>query len=282
MRLKGKVAVITGAGRGIGKAIALRFAHEGASIVVAARTKDEVQDTVRGIVADGGVALGVQTDVSSLESVSSFFQTAVRQFDTIDILVNCAAIQGSIGPLHEIDTDGWVRTIQTNLIGTFLCTKIVLPVMIGKKSGKIITFSGGGAVSPRPRFTAYATSKAAVVRFTESLAEEVGEFNIQVNAIAPGAVNTRMVDEIIQAGEKAGQKEFVEAQERLQLGGTSPDKAVELSLFLASAESNGITGKLISAAWDPWQEESFVALLKQDKDFATLRRIDNKAFYKRA
>jgi NAD(P)-dependent dehydrogenase (short-subunit alcohol dehydrogenase family) len=282
MRLKDKVAVITGAGRGIGKAIAIGFAREGASVVIADRSKDDAQDTVRGIVADGGVALTVQTDVSSPESVSSLFQTAVCQFGTIDILVNCAGIQGPIGPLHEIDTDGWVRTIQTNLIGTFLCTKIVLPVMIGKKSGKIITFSGGGAVSPRPRFTAYATSKAAVVRFTETLAEEVGEFNIQVNAIAPGAVNTGMVDEIIQAGEKAGQQEFVEAQKRLQLGGASPDKAVELALFLASEESNGITGKLISAVWDPWQEESFVALLKQDKDFATLRRIDNKTFYKRA
>jgi NAD(P)-dependent dehydrogenase (short-subunit alcohol dehydrogenase family) len=282
MRLRNKVAVITGSGRGIGKAIAVRFAREGASIVVAARTNDEVQDSVRGIVADGGVALGMPTDVSSLESVSSLFQTAVRQFGTVDILVSCAAIQGPIGPLHEIDTDRWVRTIQTNLIGTFLCTKIVLPVMIGKKSGKIITFSGGGAVSPRPRFTVYATSKAAVVRLTESLAEEVGEFNIQVNAIAPGPVNTKLVEEIIQAGEKAGQKEFTEAQKRLQLGGVSPDKAVELALFLASEESNGITGKLISAVWDPWQEESFVNLLKQDKDFATLRRIDNKTFYKRA
>lgn len=282
MRLRNKVAVITGGGRGIGKAIALRFAREGASIVVAARSKDEVQDTVRGIVADGGVALGMQTDVSSLESVSSFFQTAVRQFGTIDILVSGAAIQGSIGPLHEIDNDGWVRTIQINLVGTFFCIKLVLPIMIREKRGKIITFSGGGAVSPRPRFTAYATSKAAIVRFTESLAEEVREFNIQVNAIAPGPVNTRMVGEIIQAGEKAGQEEFVEAQERSQLGGVSPDKAVELALFLASEESNGITGKLISAVWDPWQEESFVALLKEDRDLATLRRIDNKTFYRRA
>jgi len=276
MRLKDKVAIITGGGRGIGKAIALAFAKEGASVVIASRTLSELQQTAKEIQAFGYPILAVQTDVSNRNDVENLVRQTVEKFGTADILVTDAAVQCPIGSLVTNDPDDWIQAININLIGTFLCMKAVLPLMVEKRSGKIITLSGGGATSPRPCFTAYAASKAAVVRLTETLAEEVKEFNIQVNAIAPGPVNTKMLDDILQAGEKAG-REFTEAQKRAEKGGVSPEQAATLALFLASSESDGITGKLISAVWDDWKNPLF----RTDKDFATLRRIDGKNFFRR-
>jgi NAD(P)-dependent dehydrogenase (short-subunit alcohol dehydrogenase family) len=144
--------------------------------------------------------------------------------------------------------------------------------MIEARSGKIVTFSGGGATWPRPNFSAYAASKAAVVRLTETLAHEVQPYNIQVNAIAPGAIDTRMIDVVLTAGQKAGQKDLEEAR-RVRAGqSTSPDRVVELALFLASAASDGLTGRLISAAWDDWSDSPSWVARVMDSDLYTLRR----------
>ena len=251
--LKGKIAIITGAARGIGRAVASAFVQNGAAVVVVSRTCAEIDDTVKLLKDIGGRAIGVVADVSNCREVDGVVQKTISAFQTVDILVNCAGIQKPIGPLLENDIERWIENIQINLIGTVICCKAVLPVMIKKGKGNIINFSGGGATSSRPGFSAYACSKAAVVRFTEVLADEVKGYNIRVNAIAPGAVNTKMLDEVLEAGPLAG-SELEEARLRAQKGGNSPDLASSLAVFLASDKSDGLTGRLISAIWDNWQQ----------------------------
>ena len=166
MLLKGRVAVVTGAGRGIGKAIALGLAREGADIVAVSRTPSDIEQTAEQILELGRRAVPFSADVSNPEDVTKLVRHVLRGFHTIDVLVNNAAILGPIGPMHCNDTEHWIRTIGVNLTGVFLCSREVLPVMIQNRRGKIINLSGGGAVYARPRFTAYSASKAAVVRLT--------------------------------------------------------------------------------------------------------------------
>lgn len=273
MKLKDKVAVVTGAGRGIGKAIALAFAREGADVVVVSRTPSEVKETAAQIEALGRHALALRVDVSRVQDVENMVASATEEFGRIDVLVNNAGILGPVGPLVENDVKHWIETIKVNLIGTFLCCEVVLPVMIAQRKGKIINISGGGAAYPNPRFSAYATSKAAVVRLTDTLAEELREFNIQVNAIAPGAINTGIQEEILAAGKVAGEKALAEARKVRETGGTPLNVPAALAVFLASEESEGLTGKLISAVWDDWQNLGKRVSEIVSTDLYTLRRV---------
>lgn len=275
LRLAGKVAIVTGGGRGIGKAIALAFAREGADIVVASRTTTEVEETRMQITALGRQALAIRADVSTRKDVEGMIGRTLSEFGKVDILVNNAGIQGPIGPLVESDADRWIETIRVNLIGPYLCSRAVLPIMIERRQGKIINVSGGGSTFPRPFFTAYGASKTAVVRLTESLAEEVKVFNIQVNAIAPGAVNTRMLEEILAAGQAAGSKALAEARHQRETGGFPAEKAASLAAFLASPESDGLTGRLISAVYDDWQDLPGQIPEVMASDLYTLRRISS-------
>ena len=272
--LRDKVVIVTGGNRGIGKTLAKAFLRDGARVVIAARSKIEIHNTVKELSSLGQI-MGVRTDVSNKYEVHTLMQETIREFQSIDILVNAAGIQIPIGPLVEVDTEEWISNIQVNLIGTMLCCKEVLPIFVSERKGKIINFSGGGATSPRPNFSAYACSKAAIVRFTETLAEEVKGYSIDVNAIAPGAVNTRMLDEIIEAGPAAGE-ELKAAQNRKAQGGMPPELAAELALFLASDASNGLTGKLISAPhddWKAWDRKKIEELMAGPS--LTLRRLDS-------
>jgi 3-oxoacyl-[acyl-carrier protein] reductase len=276
MKLVGKVALITGGGRGIGEAIALAMAAEGAWLALAARTTGEVEQVAGQVQRAGGQAIPLTIDVSCPDDVQRMVNATLRHYGQIDILANAAGIYGPIGPAWEVDVDGWMRAMEINLGGTFRCCQAVLPCMIERRQGKIINFSGGGATSPLPRFTAYGVSKAAVVRLTETLAEEVRPFGIQVNAIAPGAVDTRLQDEVLAAGEKAGDL-FQRIQELRATGkgGTPRELAAQLAVFLASATSDGLTGRLIAAPYDGWQQwdstriEELMAL-----PWFTLRRMD--------
>lgn len=272
--LQGRHALVSGAGRGIGRAISLALAQVGARVTVAARTLAEVEETVAAIVAAGGQAEAVTFDVSDYESVYTAVNRIARHSGSHDILVNNAGIQGAIGELADNDPVLWQQTINVNLVGTFNLCQIVLPDMKRNRRGKIINLSGGGATSPRPHFSAYGASKAGVVRLTETLAEEVREYNIQVNAIAPGAVNTRMLDEVLAAGADAG-TELEAAARRKEAGGTPPSLAADLAVFLASPLSDALTGRLISAPhdnWRAWDEATMRAL--SSSSWLTLRRID--------
>ena len=273
MKLKDRTAVVTGAGRGIGQAISLAFAKEGADVVVASRTISETNETAKLIQELGRSAIAKQADVSKIEDVETLMKSALQEFDKIDILVNNAGIYGPIGPLVANDTNRWIETISVNLVGTFLCCRAVLPSMIDRRKGRIINLSGGGAASSSPRFSAYGCSKAAIVRLTETLAEEVEEYNIQVNAIAPGAVNTRLVTEVLRAGANAGEKMLARTRLQLKTGGTPPELAGTLAVFLASDESNGLTGRLISAEWDDWRNMGARIPEIMNTDMYKLRRI---------
>lgn len=274
MQLKDKVSIITGGSGGIGKAIAKAFAGEGAHLVLASRTRSELEVRKQEIesLPEARVEI-LRTDVSDAKQVKDLVDFALERFATIDILVNCAGVLGPVGLSSEVDAQKWLEAVQINLFGTFLCIKAVLPVMMEKKKGKIINFSGGGAVSPRPRFSAYSAAKAAVVRLTETLAEEVKEYNIDINAIAPGAVNTRLLDQVLEAGEAAGKDFLAKSVRQKQEGGTPPEKAAELSIFLASSKSDGLSGRLISAVWDNWLDVPKHQDEITSSDIFTMRRI---------
>jgi len=235
MQLESKVCIITGASRGIGKAIAIAFASEGAKLVLASRTGSELEATQKEITDScGGIVETVTTDVSQPRDVDKLVEYTLERLATVDVLVNCAGIYGPIGLATDSDSRKWLQAVEINLFGTFLCIRAVLPAMMKKRRGKIINLSGGGAASPFPRFSAYSASKAAVVRLTETLAEEVREYNIDINAIAPGGVNTRLLDEVLAAGEAAGKDFLQKSLKQKEEGGTPPEKSAELAVFLAS------------------------------------------------
>jgi 3-oxoacyl-[acyl-carrier protein] reductase len=272
VKLEGKVAIITGGGRGIGRAIARAFAREGAYPCLVARTAAEVEAAA----AEIGRALALTGDVSRRADVARVVDAVMAAAGQVDILVNNAGVQPPVGPLWENDPDEWLEAVRINLGGVFLCCRSVLPHMIRRGRGKIINLSGGGAASPRPRFSAYAASKAAVVRLTETLAAELRDCNIQVNAIAPGAVNTRMLEEVLTAGAAAGEEALRGAEKQLETGGTPSWVPAELAVFLASEESGRLTGRLISAVWDDWRSipERIDRIMKSD--LYALRRVAEK------
>lgn len=275
-KLQGKVAIVTGAGRGLGAATTMALAREGASVVLASRTKSELEQVKQAVTQMGQKAQTMIADVSNETDVQRMVQSTVDSHGKIDILVNCAGIYGPIGPMWTLNAKEWMKAIEINLLGTFLCCQRVIPHMIEKKQGKIINFSGGGATASLPRFTAYAVSKTAVVRLTETLADEVKEFNIQVNAIAPGAVDTSLQNEVMAAGEKAGEIYARFKQNRETGKGWVPKElAADLTVFLASKASAGLTGKLIAAPYDGWEkwDEKRIDEVMSNAMF-TLRRID--------
>jgi len=276
MKLKNKVAIITGGGRGIGEAIALAFAREGARLAIASRTQAELDQVAARIQEQGGQVQAIRTDVSNRDDVIRLIETTLTTCGQIDILVNAAGVYGPIGPVWDIDVDEWIQAMQINLFGTFMCCHAVLPHMIERRQGKIVNFSGGGATSPLPRFTAYGVSKTAIVRLTETLAEEVKEFNIQVNAVAPGAVDTSLQDGVLAAGERAG--DLLARIRRLREtgeGGVPRELPAELVVFLASDDSDGLTGKLIAAPHDGWQSWDAARIAEvMSAPWFTLRRMD--------
>lgn len=278
--LKGKVAIITGANQGLGLEISRKYVNAGASIVMCARNGDlltRAQKELTNGLGPKQVIEAVPADVSDLQCVEQLLKITLQRFGRIDILVNNAGIYGPMGTIEEINWAQWIKAIEINLFGSILMCRAVLPTMKGQQQGKIIQLSGGGATNPMPNISAYAVSKAAIVRFAETLAEEVRNFNIDVNAIAPGALNSRMLDEVLAAGpEKVGQAFFDKSVRQKKSGGTDFDQGAELALFLASDASNGITGKLISAVWDNWEHWPEHINELCTSDVYTLRRITGR------
>jgi NAD(P)-dependent dehydrogenase (short-subunit alcohol dehydrogenase family) len=213
-------------------------------------------------------------DVSDPASCAEVIRQSQELLPDTTILVNNAGVYGPIGPIEDIDWDDWVEAIQINLFGAVLMCREIIPLMRARGYGKIINLSGGGATAPLPRFSAYAASKVAIVRLTETFAEELRDAHIDVNAIAPGALNTRLLDEVLAAGpDKAGHDFYDRSLKQRDQGGAPLEKGAALAVFLASPASDGITGRLLSALWDDWAGLPDKGEQFTKSDIYTLRRI---------
>ena len=277
LKLANRCAIVTGASAGLGYAIAQTFVAEGANVVICGRNPGSLQQAYTSLSAltlPGRVVRMQCCDVSSEAQVNELIRFSIEQLGDVQILVNNAGVQGPIGPTEDVSLEDWQHTFETNLYGPLFACRALIPHLRGKGYGKILNISGGGAASPRPFFSAYAASKAALVRLTENLAEELRGANIDVNAIAPGALNTQMLEQTLAAGpELIGEGQFMQAAKQKESGGSSLERAASLCVYLASPASNGITGRLISAPWDPWPRlHDHVAELSSS-DIYTLRRI---------
>jgi NAD(P)-dependent dehydrogenase (short-subunit alcohol dehydrogenase family) len=275
MKLADKAAVITGASLGLGQVIARRFAEEGAKLCLCARDAVQIGRAAAEIRdLTGAVVVSAAADVSQESDVRRLAALAEQHFGAIDILVCNAGVYGPKGAIEDVNWDEWVRSVMINLMGTVLCCRVFLPLLRRSTRGKILLLSGGGATKPLPYLSAYAASKAAVVRFAETLAEELRGPGIDVNSIAPGALNTRLLQEILAAGpEKVGTAFYEASLKQKGAGGTPPEKGADLCVYLASAAGDGITGKLISAVWDPWPRFEEHRSDLAGSDIYSLRRI---------
>ena len=276
MKLKGLNALITGGSQGLGRVIAEHFLREGANVVLCARSEKELHAARNELAATfpSQKVFAGPCDVSDETQVNDLVAFALRELGSLDALVLNAGIYGPMGPTESVDLAEWRRAIDINLFGVLLPCRAAIPHFKKAGRGKIVVLSGGGATNPRPNISSYAASKAAVVRLMETLALELQPHHIDVNAIAPGALVTRFVDEVLAAGpEKVGADFYAQNRKWKEAGATSPALGAALAVYLASAESDGISGRLISAQWDPWRtlHERRDELAKSD--IYCLRRI---------
>lgn len=276
MRLAGKNIAITGASQGLGLAIAQKCLLEGANIAICARTSRDLTSTKEALSTSGGngKVVAVAADVSREQDVERYASTAVQELGGIDALICNAGVYGPKGSIDELDWQSWRQALEINLMGTVYCCRVFVPVLTRAKRGKIVLLSGGGATKALPYLSAYATSKAGLVRFGETLAGEMKDRCVDVNMVAPGALNTRLLDEVLEAGpERVGAEFYNASVKQKESGGTPLDRGAELCAYLCSDESDGITGKLISAVWDPWERLQEFADDLSGSDIYTLRRI---------
>jgi NAD(P)-dependent dehydrogenase (short-subunit alcohol dehydrogenase family) len=249
--LEGRVSLITGAGRGIGRAIALALSDAGSALLLGARTVDQIEEVAAEVKQRGGEVLAVRLDVTDAESVRAFVGTAVDHFGHIDILVNNAGSNnggkdGAVGPIWEINPDVWWNDVEVNLYGTFFCSHVVLPHMVAAGRGRIVNIVSTAAMIPWPYDSAYACSKAAVIRFTDSVAAEVRERGISVFAVSPGSVDTQLRAGAVDS--PAGRKWLTRVNPNPQwVPAELPADAV---VFLASGEADGLSGRFLSVDWD--------------------------------
>lgn len=276
--LKSKTALITGATGGFGRVLADKFVRAGASLILFGRNKNLLknlhQQLSSGLSKDQEIYL-IEGDLKTIGDLPKLAAFYMNRLGVPDILINNASIVGPIGSVWKNSWSEWNETITVNFLAPVVLIRAYIPEMVNRGSGKIINISGGGATGPRPNFAAYGCSKAALVRFSETLAEELRGTGITVNCIAPGALNTRMTQSIVNVGgEEAGKNEYSTALRLRQENDTETIKrAADLAVFLASSVSDRVTGKLISAVWDPWKELPEHLEELDRTDVYTLRRI---------
>ena len=275
-----KIAIITGGSEGLGFEIAKKFILAGASITICSRNKKNLKSAefkLKKLLNKNQKLLTIVADISKEKDVKKLIKITIQKLGDCSILVNNAGIYGPKNKLEKTNWKEWKKTIEINLFGSVLMCKELINHFKKKGYGKIIQISGGGATNPLPYLSAYAASKAAIIRFSETLANEVANYNISVNAIAPGALNTRMLDEVIKAGpDKVGIDFYKRSVNQKKTGGTPLSNASDLAVFLASSQSDNITGKLVSALWDKWEDWPKYADKIMNSDVYTIRRIVGK------
>jgi len=270
--LSERTILVTGGSLGIGRAISSELARRGARVVVAARGQEAITETVTSLPGRGHH--GIMLDVSDAAAWTAAIAAVDRQ-GPLRGLVCCAGSAGPVGRFDEISTDAFIETLAVNLLGTLLALRHAVP-RLERNGGRAVVLSGGGATSPLPRYDAYATSKAAVVRLVENVAETTA---VEINALAPGFVATRIHQTTLDAGpELAGAEYYARTREQLDAGGFPASEAAELTCVLLSDATTGVTGRLLSAQWDPWREQEFWRRLRADPGLGRLRRIDDQQF----
>jgi NAD(P)-dependent dehydrogenase (short-subunit alcohol dehydrogenase family) len=272
-----RLVVITGATRGLGRLIADRFWLAGNDLVLIARDEPGLKKVADDLVTTRHPDQQVYyfaADLSNLIQNPSLVETIQRIAGNPDILINNAAIQGPIGPVHKNNWNDWQECVNICLLAPIQLCRGFLPSMIKSRYGRIVNISGGGATTPRPNFSSYATAKCGVVRFSETLAFEVAHYGITVNCVAPGAMKSRLTEKILEAGiEYAGNSEIESAQRISKKNLHAEKRAADLVHFLTTDSCNQINGKLISAIWDPWEKLPDIAQDIRSNDVYTLRRI---------
>jgi NAD(P)-dependent dehydrogenase (short-subunit alcohol dehydrogenase family) len=275
-RFTGCRVLVTGASRGIGSMVAADLAQRGARLILVARHEEAIRAHAASL--PNGPHDVVALDVSDTKAWREA-QGTLQSGGVVNGVVTAAAALTPVGPPGAWDAVAFRETLETNVTGTLLAVLSVLD-QLRSSNGAVVTFSGGGATGPFPRFHAYAASKAAVVRLTENLAIDLAADGVRVNAVAPGLIATTMHDATLDAGADLVGPAYYERTQRAVTGGQGDpaEPVIELVAYLLSAQAAGITGKLLSAQWDPWREDDFQERLRQDRDLATLRRIDDQFF----
>lgn len=271
-----RVAVITGASRGLGAALAGGFWADGYSLLLVARNRAGLERVAAGLPHSADQSCHVVScDLGDPAAVQDLVSETLQRYRRLDVLVNNAAIHGPIGLVRDTDLALWRHTLQVNFMAPVTLCQGVVRTM-DDVGGSIVNISGGGATAPRPRFAAYAASKAALVRFSETLAEEVRDRRIRVNCVAPGPMKTRLLDDILRNPQTSGSAEVAKVLALDETPDRSFDRVCRLVLFLASDTAQGITGKLISAQWDRWEDWPSHREELATTDAYTLRRIAGK------
>lgn len=263
--------VLTGSSTGIGRALAERLLSRGHAVWGLARSDQSAFAAQQSQFFASRCDVGVWADVArAAEQVAS-------AWPHVDGLIACAGMQGEIGRTLSADPAHWSATVRANLDGTFYSIRAFAPLLAripSPRRAKVVCFSGGGATKPRAHFSAYGVAKTGIVRLVETIADEERDRPLDINALAPGAINTRLTDEVLALGpEKAGAAEYAAAQKQKATGGASLDRALECIEWLLSSKSDGITGRLIAAPWDPWPTLDNHASELAASDIFTLRRI---------
>lgn len=265
--------IISGGGSGIGARLAEELSSEGHSVIICGRRINRL----RQLSEKNNNVCFFQCDVSEEKEVIEFVRFVSKDHDCVDVLINCAGLFGAIGRFDQTDSTLWKKTIDINLFGTYLLSKYFLPLLLKSETKKMINFAGGGAFGTFPNYSAYAASKSAVVRLSENMAQELRDFGILVNCIAPGFVATGIHDATLAAGESvSGREHFQLTQKKLKDGAVPMEIPVECVKFLISQDSDGLTGKTISASFDKWNSKEFKNSIQEisESDLFTMRRIN--------
>jgi len=265
--------VVTGGSRGIGRAVAEALAERGVRLLLLARSREALAQTCAELAGEEHEAVAL--DVAD----KTAWRRLAPRLGDVDGLVCAAAMLDPVGPVGTYSVEGFQRTLDVNVTGTLQAIVSCLPALRANK-GSIVTFSGGGGTAPLPRFAAYAASKAAVVRLTETIALELAADGVRANCVAPGFVATEMHRATLVAGpDRAGAEYFERTRAELDRGGVPASEAAELVCRLLQHEPGAaFTGKLVSAQWDDWRDLGFRRRLAAERDLATLRRIDDTLF----